>query len=285
MALLKPLPLPKLEAKTKGSISFITDDALASSVGVYMGFTKRGGGVSDAPFDSLNLGSHVGDDITCVQENRMRLMAAIGFGNVEPLVPNQVHGIELMTIENARCDHIGAVKDKLEAGADGIIVCASCVAALLCFADCVPVIIVSPTGNFAVLHAGWRGAIAGITSKALCELAKKDTRICGLTEDELRAQCNIYIGPCIRKDCFEVSEEIASRFEERFGKLSVPSYRHVDLPRVVAIDACNAGANEARICDSGICTVCSEDEFFSYRASGGTTGRHGAFAVRDGFGC
>ena len=280
MALLKPLPLPKLEAKTKGSISFITDDALASSVGVYMGFTKRSGGASGTPFDSLNLGSHVGDDIACVQDNRMRLMSAVGFKDATLLVPNQVHGTELATVENARCEHIDAIKDKLAAGADGIIVCVPQVAAMLCFADCVPVIIVSPTGNFAVVHAGWRGAIAGITSKALYELSKNDARICGRAEEDVRAQCNIYVGPCIHKECFEVSEEIAAQFEERFGKLSVPNYRHVDLPRVVALDACNAGADEARICDSGICTACSEDEFFSYRASGGTTGRHGAFAIR-----
>ena len=161
------LPYPCLTQHTVHELSFLTDDALASSVGVYAGFTFRGGGVSKAPYDSLNLATHVNDNASDVQQNRQLLLDALGFSQAPLLVPNQVHGTNMVTVEScANATWINYVAQAQE-GADGVIVTTANAVTLLCFADCLPAIVVSPSGQFAVLHAGWRGALAGIVGKAI----------------------------------------------------------------------------------------------------------------------
>ncbi len=277
MAVVASLPFPRLGRQTVNEITFLTDDALASSVGVFAGFTLRGGGVSSAPYDSLNLADHVQDDIDAVHRNRQLLLSALGFPRARLLVPHQVHGTNLVTVaDNQEASWQQAV-ELSRAGADGLLIGARQVAALLCFADCLPALIVSPTGRFAVVHAGWRGALAGIVGRTIQEMVRQDARA---GYDGGAPTYNLYLGPYIHSECFEVSTEIAHHFKEIFGSAAALDDRHVNLSAAVQADARATGVDPERVIDAGICTVCSHDQVFSYRASGGVCGRHGAFGIR-----
>lgn len=303
------LKLPQLEQQTVQGISYLTDDALASSVGVYMGFTLRSGGKSLPPYDSLNLATHVNDNPTAVEQNRQLLFEALGFPHVPVIVPNQVHGTALIDVQETAHEQWEAYQQLAKQGADGIIVNVKQHAALLCFADCLPVIVVSPTGRFAVLHAGWRGALAGIVGKAIQHMVAQD-KASGATLDASpgasqgatldaspgasqhtpqgaagraavdASQYNLYLGPCIEDSCFEVSAEIAQQFSNAYGPQVLLDKRHVSLTRAVEADALRAGLSAQRVANAHLCTVCNPELLFSYRASGGVCGRHGAFGIR-----
>ena len=135
-------------------------------------------------------------------------------------------------------------------------------------------ILVAPTKTFAVVHAGWRGAVAGIASKALAAMAAADHQ----PLSTYAAQCNIYIGPHIGVECFETGVEVQQQFINAFGPACVTDEGHVNLTQAIQTDVCNVGAKPQRIVSAGICTQRNTNEYFSYRASGGVCGRHGACA-------
>lgn len=272
------LPYPKLVKGRFASICAYTDTELFEKTGVRIAFTCREGGVSTGAYSSLNLGSHVDDDLKLVDENRARVLEAFACSDAPLIVPNQVHGDTVLVLEGSDAANVEDICLKAKEGADGLIVGASQVAALLCFADCVPVIIVSPSKRFAVVHAGWRGVMNTISVKAVRRLAELDQN------DGIGLSCqssyNVYIGPHIRRECFETSEELYEKFIEVFGSSCDAGYRHIDLAQALKTQLVNTGIMPDRIFDLGLCTVCHNEEFFSFRAQGGIAGRHGAFAYR-----
>ena len=283
-----------------GVLPVLTDEALFEACGVRIAFTGREGGVSEGPYAKLNCASHVEDDEQAVLRNRQIVLDALGVPNAQLIVPNQVHGTNVVCVggpddrataagssaasavtsavanfANSVTSKVLSVSDALEEaaeGADAIVVKVPEVAALLNYADCLSLIIVAPSGSFAVVHAGWRGAIVHIASKAALELAAQ--------AGEDPSQFNAYIGPHIRSACFEVSAEVAEQFVAEFGASVVVGERHVSLARAVACDLESAGMSPQRIADCGICTKCNPDRYFSYRATNGHCGRHSAVAVR-----
>lgn len=268
---------PRLSKGRFASLEVLTDESLFEQTGVRIAFTGREGGVSSGPFSSLNLGAHVPDDSACVAENRHRVAAAFGAQDAPLIVPNQVHGDVVLTVEGRfGASEVAACAAK---GADGIVVACPGVAALLCFADCMPVVIVSPTGRFAVVHAGWRGVMAQIAAKAACALVEADRAANDRTST---ADLNIYIGPHIRSECFETSQDIRDRFVDAFGEVCAAGPRHVSLVAAQRESLSRVGVRAERVADAGVCTVCSNGGYFSYRAQGGVCGRHGAFAFRAG---
>lgn len=279
MAVPDPLPAPHLTARRFGArrLPALTDEALFERTGVRIAFTGREGGESTGSYASLNLGSHVGDDCAAVESNRAILLEALDAGAMRLVVPNQVHGDAIVSIDDAAPAAIDAACRRAADGADAIAVAVEGVAALLCFADCVPVVVVSPSGRFAVVHAGWRGAVQNIAGKAVRLLAEAD-RSDGRRGDA--AAFNMYVGPHIHAECFETGADVRSRFVARFGASCAPDESHVDLLEALRAGLAEAGALRERIVDAGACTKCSPDRYFSYRASGGTCGRHGAIAFR-----
>ncbi len=278
------LPDPELTKGRFASISAYTDEALYEATGVRIAFTTREGGVSTGAYSSLNLGSHVKDDLSAVQENRRRVQQAFDCEDGELIVPNQVHGNVVLDVGNpAALGHLflreeaDAVRERAAQGADGLVVNARGVAALLCYADCVPVIIVSPTGRFAVVHAGWRGVDNLISAKTVRMMAQADADALGA---EAAAIYNVYIGPHIGPECFETGADVYQRFVRQFGEECAYDATHIDLAEGLRIQLRKTGVTPERVCDLGKCTVCGNDEFFSYRGQGGTCGRHGAFAVK-----
>lgn len=260
---------PQLTYTESFGVAFLTDPAVPE--GVRFGFTERKGGVSEGAWVSLNLGDSCGDDPAAVAENRRRALRALGFaGDASRLVnPKQVHGDEVLLVESAEAEALAAAQKRAREGADAVVCTVGGVPVLLCFADCVPVVLVA-RGGFAVVHSGWRGTLARISAKALRVL----TDATGQSPDAVRA----YIGPHIAGPDYEVSEELLGRFVAAFGPSVALPERHLDLACAIRCALVEAGMQESSIAESGISTMQAHERFYSYRASGGHTGRLGALA-------
>lgn len=239
---------------------------------VALAFTERTGGVSAAPYESLNLGDACGDDEASVRENRRRALAAIGAAGLEDrlVCPRQVHGDKIVRVRSSAPGELEAARAEALSGADAVVCTTSDVPVLLCFADCVPVVLACP-GGFAVAHSGWRGTIERISEKAARALVAET----GCDPRDLRA----YVGPHIRARDYEVSEELLGRFVDAFGEGAALDGRHLDLEHAVVCALESAGVGRDRIEVADVSTASSTERFFSYRAEGGRCGRHGAVAV------
>lgn len=239
--------------------------------GVAPCFTERTGGLSSGVFASLNLGSNCGDDPELVARNRALALAAAGFpGDPAAIVcPKQVHGSDVLVVEDGSPAGISAAQLEAAKGYDAVLCTAPGVPVLLCYADCVPVILVAP-GGFCVVHSGWKGTIARISAKAARMLVEK----CSCAPKDLL----VYIGPHIQAPDYEVSEELLERFVAEFGEGACHSYRHLDLRFCIERALADVGVPASRIAACDCSTPRCTDRFFSYRGAGGECGRHGAIA-------
>lgn len=243
---------------------------------VAFGFTERTGGASRSPYASLNLGTHVGDDPAAVEENRRRVLEALGAADALPrlLVPNQVHGDNVACVRTGTPDELVSVRAELAAGTDAIVCTARAVPVMLCFADCVPVVLVC-AGGFSVVHSGWKGTYAGIAGKAATVLAREAQ----VTPQDIQA----FIGPHILGDEYEVSLELMDMFRARFRSLrpaaGAEEGRLLDLARAIIETLEDAGLPANNVCDLELSTLSAPERFFSYRGEDGCTGRHAAVAL------
>ena len=269
-----PLPAPRLATVSLDGISVWTDTQLAWETGVIIAFSERGGGVSQAPYTGLNLASHVGDEPDAVDANRAHLLAALGIAQLRDslTVPEQVHGDEIVLIDAPRVGSGAfAVAGRPPVPAtDALVTALEAVPLMLCFADCVPVILVAPGPIIAVVHAGWRGALASLPGATALAVA----RMAGCSSTELRA----YIGPHIRACHYEVDATTMSHFVNTFGTLARAASGGLNLEAAVTTSLTDAGVATCSIACLGTCTAEATDRFFSYRAEQGLTGRHAALA-------
>ena len=134
-------------------------------------------------------------------------------------------------------------------------------------ADCVPILIVDPaTRSVAAVHAGWRGTVASIAERTVESLAEKF----GARASDLYAA----FGPSIRACCYEVGTEVACRFGAILGESTDTERRpHIDLIEANRRILIQAGLTSEHIFDSGLCTFCLSEEFFSYRRQPEDSGR------------
>lgn len=271
------LPYPRLSKGCFASLEALSDEPLFDATGIRIAFTGRSGGLSEGPYSSCNLADHVEDDVGAVTDNRELLKKAFGVEDVPLLVPRQVHGRELALIRSHKALDLENYREDIQTGVDGIVLGTSNVATLLCFADCVPIILVSPDRNCAVVHAGWRGVENKIVVQALHALFELPPNS---DAEHFFARCNAYIGPYIHAECFETGPDIHEAFVSEFGSECAFDSSHIDLGFALRKTLCDEGVLMKRIEDADCCTVCNNDEYFSYRAQDGICGRHGAFAVR-----
>lgn len=270
------LELPELVRCDTSGISFYTDEKLFDATGIRIAFTTRKGGKSRGEYAGLNLGLHVEDDEHAVLANRGIVLEALHApSKVITVCPNQVHGNHVCVISSLNEASLDAAIAEAHDGADALVVTCQNICAMLCYADCVPVILATSSGAFSVIHAGWRGVASRIVEKAAhC--------ICSVTGCD-PASINAYIGPYIHKECFEIGADTFKIFEREFAqdkeKVCVGK-DHIDLGAAIRATLIGSGISNGRISDLDKCTSCSTDEFFSYRASGGKCGRHGALAFR-----
>lgn len=241
--------------------------------GVSFAFTERTGGVSEGAYASLNLGSRCGDDPAAVAENRARALAALGAADIAGnlVEPKQVHGDHVVVVRGADAAELARAREEAQAGADAVVCTAPDVPVLLCFADCVPVVLTAP-GAFAVIHSGWRGTLARISAKALGVL---------MAETGCEAKdVNCYVGPHILGKDYEVSEDLMATFTAEFGTIAYTAFTKskLDLSAVIARTLEEAGLPASNLLDSCVSTATNLGRFYSYRAEGGICGRHAAIA-------
>lgn len=226
---------------------------------VRAGFSCRGGGVSQGPYASLNLGTHVGDDAQAVSENRRRLIAAAGL-SAAPRWLSQVHGAQVVRADAVQSDRTAA--DAVWSDQPGA-VCAVLVA------DCVPILLAADQGEcVAAVHAGWRGLVSGVIEQTLAALP--------VTAARLQA----WVGPCIGKAAYEVGPEVwqAVAGVSAASKQTSAEKRHIDLSLIAARRLQQAGV--AQVQQAHACTASNPQQFFSYRRDG-VTGRSAAYIAID----
>ncbi len=238
-------------------------------------FTDRTGGVSEPPYDEMNLAFHTGDDPSKVAKNRAILARWIGLGDSRMIYPQQVHGLSVAWLEGTSVRSVTMDEEVLR-GKDGLISTESGLALSVLTADCVPLALAYPErGIVAVLHAGWRGTIGDIASIA-CRLIEERT---GAKASEARA----VMGPCIGPCCYEVDKGRAEQFVEKYPDGNVV-FRHggawsLDLKQANIVNLKRCGIEESAIHLVGGCTCC-EPRYYSFRRDG-ITGRQGAFLWRE----
>jgi purine-nucleoside/S-methyl-5'-thioadenosine phosphorylase / adenosine deaminase len=236
-------------------------------------FTARRGGVSEGPFDSLNLGLLTEDDPGNVRENRLRLASTLGLDPGRIVFARQFHGAELLTHDGSqRCALVPDSGNKAQRHADppeadGHVVAEPGLAALVFAADCLPVALRGP-GGVAMLHCGWRGLAAGIIAAGAAAVGATDAAI------------GPGIGPC----CYEVGPEVLAVFRNLGDGIStvadgpksrsgvdISAHRRLDLAEVARRLLRDAGVE--RVLSADLCTSCEPELFFSHRRDEGRTGR------------
>lgn len=224
-------------------------------------FSTRCGGISPAPFDSLNLGTDVGDNGSHVQRNLRLLMRASGLQEV-PHQARQVHGIKVLP-----CRGQGLVHDD---EADILISNARGTALAVGTADCLPILLADPEiRGIAAVHAGWRGtvkqaAIAGVA--AMQQMGAEPARILAS------------LGPCIGPCCFEIDTHTAQRLAASCPGAAEHIHGHerphADLAAINQAQLLLAGLSPRHIERIEDCTCCQPQRYFSYRRDGANSGRH-----------
>jgi len=219
-------------------------------------FTTRIGGVSEGPFESLNLGLSTEDEPARVLENRRRLSAAVGADPRIATMARQQHGNR---VARAAATGILANTNRFER-CDGLWTDEPGLALGLITADCLPIALCRESGEPAlcVLHAGWKGLLAGIV----------EAGIDALGGDGIAAAVGPGIGPC----CYEVGEEVARPYRAAFGDDVVADGR---LDLWTAAERALGAAGCTSIERTDLCTACNPDLFFSHRRDAGRTGRQG----------
>jgi len=216
-------------------------------------FSTRAGGVSEGPYDSLNLGRLTGDDVERVDENRRRLCAEVGTTPERLALNRQVHSAD---VHRAEAGVRGTPGDGLWTDEPDLPVLAFA-------ADCLPIAVVRADGSapaLAVLHAGWRGLLAGIVAAGTAALGPR-----------LAACVGPAIGPC----CYEVGPEVAEPFAAAFGA-GVVRGRNLDLWSAAELALRAAGVEQVERVD--LCTACNPELFFSHRRTGQPRGVQGVIA-------
>jgi purine-nucleoside/S-methyl-5'-thioadenosine phosphorylase / adenosine deaminase len=229
--------------------------------GATAAFTTRVGGVSEPPYDGLNLGILTEDEHDAVVENRRRLAAALGLPAERIAIGRQVHGADLAIHTGPQEPGPFTAPGSPIPDVDGHATAASDLALLVFVADCVPIALAGPSG-VAMLHCGWRGLAAGLVARGAEEIGAAEAAI------------GPSIGPC----CYEVGEEVLDAFRGIGG--GIASDGRLDLPEVARRLLREVGVE--RIESSGLCTSCECELFFSHRRDGGRTGRQAGLVWRDG---
>lgn len=243
-------------------LHLLRDDDLAT-----IGYTSRGDLPMHVvtPYSSFNLCHYTGDDDRRVERCRRMLAAELGVEECNVIVPRQTHSVNILSL----IDSIDVNALDLE-GIDGLVTNIPEIVIGVNTADCLPVVAFDETNGVAgVAHAGWRGAIAGIITSLIDRMIEAG----GSAED-----MEIYLGPAICKDCFEVGEEVAVEFPTSVVDRSLTK-PHVDLYRYACERLIGRNVNEKRIhcTPQELCTKCHSGTLFSARASGITSGRNYTF--------
>ncbi len=270
------------------------DSLKAHSALLRSGCTGRGGGVSEAPYQALNRGLHVGDETQAVRENRRRVAQSLGTDPASFAIGRQVHGGGVSVVRQADRGRGALTPTDAFPETDALITRERGIVLAVLVADCVPVIVFDPmTPAVGVVHAGWKGTVAHVTRNAVEAMSREfasdpHTLLAG-------------VGPSIGPASYEVSADVAERAQAEFPEEGIARPRGngnenqeyndggnendaknekylLDLWSANTADLVNAGVPRERIEVSGLDTFTLPEQFFSHRRQQ-PTGRFMALAM------
>ena len=238
------------------------------------GFTTRHEGVSRTPYNSLNLGTNTLDQPHNVEGNRSLLATAFGIGPEVLVTVRQVHGSDILVIDEPNEDYshfLGVEADALITNQPGVMIG-------VCVADCAPILLLDPDKQVvAAVHAGWQGTVQKLASKAVAGMKS----MFGCDPKRLQAA----IGPCIGKCCYEVDAPVRQAFTQSgipwdaFAEQSGEGKWRLDLSAANRDLLISAGLTAESVQVSEMCVSCHRELFFSYRRDNGETGRQMGFIM------
>lgn len=233
---------------------------------VIAAFSMRAGGVSQCPYDSLNLAYHVDDDDASVAENRRLFCAALGIDLDSLVIAQQVHGTNIVVVDESYAGRGAHSHENAIPETDSMITNSHSVALGILTADCVPVLIIDPIRKaIGIAHAGWRGTIGRIAAKTILKM-------CDVYNTKT-ANCLVTLGPSIGACCYTVGADLISQFREAFGSEVCTETNKLDLYRAVEKQLVDIGVEKSNITSDKLCTACNVNLLYSHRAEGGNTGR------------
>ncbi len=275
------MPQGKIEYSKRDGITYLHFAEIDGLGLVTHAFSARLGGVSQPPYDSLNLGYQVADDPEAVGENRRRFLAGLGIDRTRLVSAEQVHGDrvavvdeKLLELGRQRPDELNPLLSATDAMATAI----PGVALAIFTADCVPILIIDPVRRaIGAAHAGWQGTVRKIAARTVRAMQGSfGTR----PED-----CLVAMGPSIGPCCYEVDARVIDRIHENFSdpdRLATPRDEGkwlLDLWAANSQSLQETGVKEENLLISGCCTACQPGLFFSHRAGKGKSGRMAAVVM------
>jgi YfiH family protein len=237
--------------------------------------TTRDGGVSTGEYEALNLAYHVGDEAHRVTANRQALADELGFDLHSLVAAQQVHGDKIQFFNAASRGQGACSWDDAIAETDALATKESGIPLLILVADCAPILLVDPENHaLAVVHAGWRGALARIASQTIGAMQSRF----GTRPDAILAG----IGPCLSVPNLEIGFEVAEQVSAVDARAIISGWEkpHLDLGGLIRRDLQNSGVLPQNIELMPFCTK-TDERFFSHRGQNGHAGRFGVVAWWD----
>ncbi|TMU87862.1 peptidoglycan editing factor PgeF [Bacillus sp. BHET2] len=241
------------------------------SQGLVAGITSRWGGVSVSPFESFNMGLHVGDEEAAVNHNRQLLASRLNMPVENWVAAEQTHRNNIFipgTTDAGKGakNYESSIKDT-----DGLITREERILLTMCYADCVPLYFLDRmTGMIGLAHAGWKGTVLEIGPKMVESFRGNGSQVSSL---------EVVIGPSICKECYVVDDYVIDKVKKTLEDENNLPYNlieegqyQLDLKEINKRLLVQCGLNTNQIYTSGFCSSC-QDDFFSYRRDGGKTGR------------
>ncbi len=267
--LLPRSPAPMLQL-THNTLTYFQFNTLAGDGNVRHAVFSRQGGVSPAPFDSLNLSVSVPDEKSRVYANRRRAYGLYGRDTATVVHSSLVHGNNVQRVDSGD-------NGRWRPDTDAIITDENGCALTMNYADCAPIFLYDPIhGAIGLGHSGWQGTVKDVPGAMVSAMRQEF----GSNPADLLAG----IGPCIGVCCYEVDEPLVGQVRAAFDthqQLLIPqpnTHRpHFDLALANAHNFARAGVTQIE--QSGLCTACRTDLFFSHRAEHGKTGRFGTIFI------
>lgn len=260
--------------RTKGDVKYFTIHSFDKSNLVKHCFTTRCGGVSQGEWESMNLRINCGDKRENILKNYEIISETIGV-NVKSLVlSKQIHKTDIVDVDKNDCGN-GLFYDNKFDSADALVTNQKGVTLVTFYADCVPVFLLDTKREvLALIHSGWRGTYDEITPKTIKHMIDKYN---SNPNDIIAA-----IGPCIRQCHFQVGEDIAKLFAQKYTKKIVIQSSgkiYIDLPGCINMQLTSMGILPDNITDAMLCTYCNPELFYSHRRDSDKRGTMAAIAA------
>lgn len=264
------------DIREKDGVPYLSYPMLEQTGLVRHGFSTRLGGVSTGVWASMNISTTRGDDPAAIAENRKRIASAIGVDEKKMVYTCQTHTTNVAVVTE---EDFGASIPET----DGMITNVPGLCLVTFYADCVPLYFLDPVKKVIGLsHSGWRGTV----NKMAHATVNRMQEAFGTNPADIIAT----VGPSICQDCYEVSEDVISRFRENYREEYWESlyYRkengkyQLDLWRANEINLLEAGIRREHMAVTNVCTCCNPEVLFSHRITGTDRGNLSAFLALTG---